>query len=192
MSNRIVIKMVCTGLLLASATSSAVSLYQESTYQSLTSDRKARHRGDLITIMVYENSSATSSANTSAGRDADVGFDIQNLMRNRSAGATFNNRVDGRGRTQREGRVLAQITVSVRDISPNGDLMVSGEHLLEVNNETQQIKVEGRVRPQDITDVNTVLSTRLGDAKISYVGQGDLADRQRPGWWQQVMTWFGL
>ena len=48
------------------------------------------------------------------------------------------------------------------------------------------------MRPQDVSDANTVLSSRLADAKISYIGDGDLADRQRSAWWQRLLTWFGL
>jgi flagellar L-ring protein FlgH len=100
--------------------------------------------------------------------------------------------LNGRGVTQREGRVLAQITVAVQSIAPNGDLLIAGEQLLEINNERQQIRVEGRVRLQDVSDVNTVLSTRLADAHISYAGEGDIADRQRPSWWHKLLTWFGI
>lgn len=168
------------------------SLYQERTYQSLASDRKAHRRGDLITVLVYENASASSAANTITGRDANVAFNLDGISTSRSGGLKTNNQLDGRGRTQREGRVLAQITAMVKEIAENGDLIIVGEHLLEVNNERQQIKVEGRIRQQDVSDANTALSTRLADAKISYVGDGDLSERQRPGWWHKVLTWFGL
>jgi flagellar L-ring protein precursor FlgH len=52
--------------------------------------------------------------------------------------------------------------------------------------------LEGRVRPQDISDGNVVVSSRLADAKITYVGQGDLAERQKPAWWRKVFDWLGL
>lgn len=170
----------------------ADSLYQPGSYQSLTSDLRPRRAGDLITVMVYESASATSTANTSAGRDAGVGLDIQRPGRGYGAGINTNNQMDGRGRTAREGRVLAQITVSIREVAANGDLLVAGEQLLNVNNEQQTIKLEGRIRPQDVSDANVVLSTRIADAKISYAGEGDLADSQRPGWWQRFMTFFGI
>ena len=170
----------------------AASLFQEGSYQSLASDRKAHRPGDLITVLVYENTSASSAANTVTGRDANVAVDLERISAGRAAGFKANNQLDGRGRTQREGRVLAQITAAVKEIAANGDLVIAGEHLLEVNNERQQIRVEGRIRVQDISDTNTVLSTRLADARISYVGDGDLSERQRPGWWQKLLTWFGL
>lgn len=170
----------------------ANSLYREGTYQALTSDRKAHQRGDLITVMVFENSSATSTANTTAARDANLAFEVDSPGRSHSGGIRLNNQLDGRGQTRREGRVLAQITVAVVGVTEHGELLIAGEQSVEVNNERQQIKVEGRVRPEDVSDANTVLSTRIAGAKISYVGEGDLADRQRPAWWHRFLTWFGL
>lgn len=178
--------------LLAAAFAPAASLFQPDAYQPLAADRKARRSGDLITVLVYENASASSIANTSTGRDASVAGDIDLPARSRHAGVGFNNQLDGHGRTQREGRVLAQITVKVSQVLANGDLLIAGEQLLEVNNERQQIRVEGRVRPQDVSESNTVLSTRLADARISYAGEGDLSERQRPAWWHKVLTWFGF
>jgi flagellar L-ring protein precursor FlgH len=170
----------------------AATLYQEAAYQSLTSDRKAHRMGDLLTVLVYENASASSTANTTATRDAQVGLGLAWNSNTRDGSVKSTNQLNGTGRTQREGRVLAQITVSVRSIADNGDLLIAGEQLLDVNNERQQIRVEGRVRPQDVSDVNTVLSTRIADARISYAGEGDIADRQRPSWWHKMLTWFGL
>jgi len=191
MRRSMLISLVCA-LAVSCIEASAASLFQEGTYQSLASDRKAHRPGDLITVLVYENTSASSAANTVTGRDANVALDLERISANRAAGFKATNQLDGRGRTQREGRILAQITATVKEIAANGDLVIAGEHLLEVNNERQQIRVEGRVRAQDISDANTVQSTRLADARISYVGDGDLSERQRPGWWQKVLTWFGL
>jgi flagellar L-ring protein precursor FlgH len=170
----------------------ATSLYHPTTYQSYTSDLRPRRVGDLLTVMVYESASASTSADTTAGRDAGVGLEVQLPAKDHAAGIKTNNQMDGHGRTVREGRVLAQLTVAIRDITPQGILVVAGEQLLEVNNEKQQIKVEGQVRPQDVSDANVVLSTRIANARISYVGQGDLADVQKRAWWQRLLTMFGL
>lgn len=183
---------VAAGMLAGSGAAHATSLYSPATYQSYTSDLRQRRVGDLITVMVYENSSASSSANTSAGRDAGVGLNVQTPGQSHSAGIKANNQLDGRGRTVREGRVLAQITVAITEINAQGDLVIAGEQMLEVNSEKQQIRVEGRVRAQDVSDANVVLSTRIAGARISYAGQGDLSDLQRPGWWHRFITLFGL
>ena len=185
---------LCGAVLLAAlpALAQDASLYEAAGYQPLTSDVRQRQPGDLVTVMVYESASASSTANTSAGRDAGIGFDIQAPGKTYAGGIKANNQTEGRGRTAREGRVLAQITVVVTGMTARGDLLVAGEQLLEINNESQRITLEGQIRPQDISDTNVVLSTRIANAKISYVGQGDLADRQRPAWWQRLLTLFGI
>jgi flagellar L-ring protein precursor FlgH len=144
-------------------------------------------------VMVYENSSASSSAGTSAGRTAQTGIDVRapNGL-SHGAGLRTQNDTDGHGSTQRAGRVLAQITVAIRDIAANGDLLVAGSQVLDINNERQQITLEGRVRQQDVSDTNVVLSTRVAEARISYAGQGDVSERQRPAWWQRLLTLFGV
>jgi flagellar L-ring protein precursor FlgH len=180
-------------LLVCAHSASATSLYTPGKFQSLTSDLRMRQVGDLITVMVYESASASSTAGTSVGRDAGVGLEVQGTPGKSYAGSiSASNKTDGRGRTQREGKVLAQITVTIKEISANGDLVIAGEQLLDINNEQQRITVEGRIRPQDVSDTNVVLSTRVANAKISYSGQGDLADKQRPAWWQRLLTLFGI
>lgn len=182
---------VLAGLVLAPG-ALATSLYQPGSYQALTSELRPRRVGDLLTVLVYENSSASTAANTSAGREAGVALDVRLPTQAKGAGISTNNQVDGHGRTVREGRVLAQLTVAIKEITPQGILVVAGEQLLEVNKEQQQIRVEGQVRPQDISDANVVLSTRISNARISYVGQGELADYQQRAWWQRFLTLFGL
>lgn len=182
----------CAALLAVIHGAGAESLYKPGTFQSMTSDLRQRQPGDLITVMVYESSSASSTAGTTAGRDATVGLDMRSPHKSFAGSIKAGNHTDGRGRTQREGKVLAQITVSIQAIGENGDLYVRGEQMLEINNEKQQISVEGRIRPQDVSDTNVVLSTRVADARIRYSGQGDLADKQRPAWWQRFLTWFGV
>jgi flagellar L-ring protein precursor FlgH len=99
---------------------------------------------------------------------------------------------DGGGKTQRTNRVLATLTVSVKEILPNGDLRIGGEQVLTVNEEPQKVGLEGRVRPLDISDANVVLSTRLADAKITFLGEGDLAERNRRPWWRSFLDAVGL
>jgi flagellar L-ring protein precursor FlgH len=179
------------GVLALCCAAHADSLYNPRTYQPLTSDVRVRHVGDLITVMVYETASASSSANTTASRDANVALGLRTPHHNYGAGVTAANQSEGGGKTVREGKVLAQITVAVREIGSNGDLIIAGEQMLEINDERQRIAVEGRVRPQDISEGNVVLSTRIADARIRYAGQGDLSDKQRPAWWQRLLTLFG-
>lgn len=180
------------GLCLAVQAASGVSLYEEGKFRSLTADRKGHAVGDLITVMVYESASASTSADTNAGHNAGVSASVRTTSREQSAGVGLNNDFDGRGSTQRSGRVLAQLTVPIREVLQNGDLVLAGAQELEINSERQTIRLEGRVRSQDVGDNNTVLSTRVAEARISVAGDGVLADHQKPSWWQRLLTLFGI
>ncbi len=168
------------------------SLYSEAQFQSLTSDRRRFQVGDALTILVIENASASSSADTGLQRDAQVDVGLSTPSRDRHLSGTTSNEFNGTGRTQRSGRLLAQITVLVRELLPNGDLRVAGDQSLEINGERQTIHAEGRVRPRDINEQNTVQSSRLAEARLSFAGDGVLGDMQRPRWWQRLLGLFGI
>lgn len=180
-------------LALATAGARAESLYDPALYRSLGTDRKAARVGDVLTIQVVETSSATSSADTSTGRKSSIDAEFRLSRRPTTAGGLeVDGDFEGGGKTQRSGRLLAQMSVNVVDIAPNGDLYVKGDQLLTVNDEQQKIHVKGRVRPQDISPGNVVLSTRLAQAEIIYMGEGELAGRQRPAWWNRFLNWLGF
>jgi flagellar L-ring protein FlgH len=186
-------KALVAGLLLLAASSAAGdSLYREDGFRSMVADVKAYRPGDSLTVLIIENASAQSSTDTSSTRDQTLAFDLAYSPHPSHSGSVkTNNDFDNQGSTQRTGKFLAQITVTVQEVMSNGELRVSGQQMLEVNNEKQHIRLEGRVRPYDVSG-NSVLSTRLADAKISYLGDGDLSDRQRPGWWMRLLTWLGF
>jgi flagellar L-ring protein precursor FlgH len=175
------------------------SLYREDSFQPLTADRKAHRVGDLITVQVYEDASASSTADTTTGRDANVGVGLQLPLPHTSpfhgshqAAATTNNDFNGQGQTERSGRVVAQLTVPVVSIGANGDLAIAGTQVLEINGEKQTIHIEGKVRAIDVSATNTVLSTRVAEAHLSIAGNGTVTDQQKPGWWQRLLTLFGV
>lgn len=186
---------LAAGLLaIAAGSVAAQSLYDAKTFRPLTADSKAFRPGDIVTIQIVENASASANADTDLKRSNSAGAELhfRSPIPIAGANATATGQFDGGGQTARTGQLLATLSVSVRDVLPNGDLLVSGEQLLVINEEQQRIDVEGRVRPQDISDTNTVLSNRVADARITYVGEGDLANRQKPGWWHHFLDLFGL
>ena len=173
-------------------TAAAESLYQPGRYQSLVSDRRAYRIGDVLTVQVYENSSAQSTADTTTKKDGALNLSLKTPAINKAAGAQITEDFSGTGRTQRSGRLLAQFTVTVQGIDPGGLLIVKGQQVIDVNDEKQEIKLEGKVRPIDIADNNTILSTRIADAKISYMGDGVLGEKARPGILTRILTWLGI
>ncbi|RQQ07096.1 flagellar basal body L-ring protein FlgH [Burkholderia stagnalis] len=187
---------LCVGLaalLLASGSAGAADLYQDSAYRSLTSDRRASRTGDIVTVLVYESSTASNTADTST----KTNFGVQGSITTQYAGQNaaqigLGDNYGGKGQIQRTGRLLAQLSAHVIDVTAAGDLLVTGTQEIDVNGEKTQIRVEGRVRPVDIAANNTVLSTRLADAKIDYVGEGFITDRSRPGLIPRFLGWLGL
>jgi flagellar L-ring protein precursor FlgH len=171
----------------------AGSLYSEHSFAPLTGDRRLFKAGDLVTVVIYENATASSTADTGVNRDQSLGISANSWsMGQRNAGIGTTNDFNGGGSTERAGKLLAQMTVAVQQVLPNGDLALGGEQVIEINGERQTISLQGRVRPSDVTELNTVLSSRIADAQISFVGHGVVGEHQQPGWWHHLLTLFGL
>lgn len=169
------------------------SMFNERTFQPLVGDQKAFRVGDALTVLIQEVAAASSSVDTSANRSTDIGLRGQTLgQQQRGLSGSISSGGDGGGQVVRSGRVAAQITVTVKDIDPNGELIIDGQQTVDVNGEAQIISVAGRVRPRDISDANSVLSSRVADARISYTGQGYLAEKSKPSIFSRVFNWIGL
>jgi len=169
------------------------SLFREESFRGLTSDNKAFRPGDVLTVQVFENSSATSSAETGTRRNNHLQTELAHGS-NKAAQASLAVAADfdGGGRTQRASRLLATVTVTVQEVLPQGQLRVAGTQSVTVNEELQRVTLEGIVRPADITDGNVVQSTRIAQARITYVGEGDLSERNRRAWWRRLLDALGL
>lgn len=159
----------------------ADSLFNPDTYRSVVSDRRAAKVGDVLTVAIYENATAQSSAGTTAEKSGGTGVKVQSPSSNKAYSLGMDEDFSGKGRIERSGKLLGTITVVVESVEPNGDLNVKGEQLIELNEEKQAITLQGRVRPVDIQENNTVVSSKVANARISYIGEGFLASRQRPG-----------
>ncbi|OJA78358.1 flagellar biosynthesis protein FlgH [Burkholderia ubonensis] len=180
-------------LLLASGSARSADLYQDLAYRPLTSDRRASRPGDIVTVLVYESSTASNTADTSTKTNVGVQGSITTQYAGQNAAQIgLGDNYGGKGQIQRTGRLLAQLSAHVVDVTAAGDLLVTGSQEIDVNGEKTQIRVEGRARPVDIAANNTILSTRLADAKIDYVGEGFITDRSRPGLIPRFLAWLGL
>jgi flagellar L-ring protein precursor FlgH len=152
---------------------------------SLYDDFKARRVGDLVTIVVVENTTASARANTavqkseSASTTAGVGPLLNFLWPELSAsGKTESN---AQGNTARAGTLQTRITVQVVETFPNGVLRLEGRRTLKINEETQTLVFSGLVRIRDIRADNTVPSTAIANAEIYFEGKGIVGSRQREG-----------
>lgn len=178
---------------------SSGSLWQASS-SSITDDFKARKRGDIITILIAEAASASKEAKTKTSRASSLSGGVPSFMGLETVGMIKNN-IDlskllsasvessfaGAGSTSRQENLKATITARVVDVLPNGNLLIEGRRNVRVNNEDQEIVLEGTVRPRDIGADNVVNSAYVADARISYAGRGIVSDRQSPGWLMNIV-----
>lgn len=164
-------------------------------------DLRARAVGDILTIMLVERTDASkeSSTSTAKGANVETGIPIFAGRPVTSNGtAILNNELasdssfNGQADSSQSNRLDGSITVTVAERLPNGNLLVRGEKLLTLNQGEEFIRLQGIVRPVDIGPANTVPSTKLADAKISYSGKGNLANSNRPGWLARFFNspWF--
>lgn len=193
LSTRRTILVLCL-LLLPPSFSVAQNMVADGQYRALIGDNKAFRVGDALTVQIMENSSANSSVDLSGRRSQDINATVSKHDGSRKgpAGIGTNNDFEGSARTQRANRVLATVSVLVQEVLPNGDLRIAGMQSVTVNNELQRVTVSGRVRPVDINEANSVNSSRLAEAKIDFVGDGDLTNHSRRGLLTRFFSWMGI
>ncbi len=173
--------------------SAAQSLFPQDGWRGFTADNKAYRPGDVLTVQVFENTSASSSAETGTRRTNHLAAELAHgSNRVAQSAVAVAGDFDGGGRTQRASRLLTTVTVIVQEVLPGGQLRVAGTQSVTVNEEQQRVTLEGVVRPADISDGNVVQSTRIAEARITYVGEGDLTERNRRAWWRQLLDALGF
>jgi flagellar L-ring protein precursor FlgH len=162
--------------------------------QPLFEDVRPRMPGDLLTIVLNEEVSASKNSESSANRSGSTGLevaDIELLEDNLSElqGGAFSlsgdNDFSGGGDSQASNQFTGTITVTVVEVMPNGNLRVRGEKQIAINQGIEYIRFSGVVNPRTITGRNTVPSTSVADARIEYVGDGYIDEAQHMGWLQR-------
>lgn len=178
----------------------AGTIYNHGSFD-LFMDLRARAVGDILTVLLVERTDASkeSSTSTARGSSVDTGFPViaggpvtadgEQILNNEfESDTTF----DGQADSSQSNRLDGSITVTVAERLPNGNLLVRGEKLITINQGEEFIRLEGIVRPVDIGPENTVVSTKVADAAITYSGRGNLQATNRPGWLTRFFNspWF--
>lgn len=170
------------------------SIYQANAgyaYQPLFEDRRPRAIGDILTIVLDEEVSASKNSQSNADRSGSAGLTVDNtpdaLEQLAEYGFDLSGQSDftGGGGSEANNTFTGTITVSVLDVMPNGNLRVRGEKQIAINQGTEFIRFSGVVNPRTITGQNTVPSTQVADARIEYVGDGYINEAQHMGWLQR-------
>ncbi len=163
------------------------SLYVPGKSRSMFGDRKARVVGDVLTVLVTENTVASQDADLATQRKLEAsasggsGFfmNLLNLVPKATLGGSTKHQ--GNGATARSTRVVSTITVRVTELTPGGQLMLTGERIIKTNKDTQTIKFTGVCRPEDVQPDNTISSGAVADMRIEVTGRGPIDRSVRPG-----------
>lgn len=148
--------------------------------------------GDILTIVLNEQVSATKNSRSNASRDGGVSiggelFRLARVNELQEGGLDIDgsNDFSGSGGSQASNSFTGTITVTVVDVMPNGNLRVHGEKQIAINQGVEYIRFSGVIDPLRITGQNTVSSTAVADARIEYVGDGYINEAQQMGWLQR-------
>jgi flagellar L-ring protein precursor FlgH len=177
------------------------SLYSEG-QAGLFEDPIATRVGDILVIKIDEKDLAEHQSDTKLDKSDATTYGIPSALGFVSAlkkkypdvdpaklfATTTDQKFTGAGAVSRQGKVTATLPVRVRKVLRNGDLIVEGTKVVMVGHEEKHIYMSGIVRRIDISDDNTVPSSRIADAEIEYTGRGDVSDTQRRGWLARTMS----
>ncbi len=167
------------------------AIYQGQAYIFIVDDHKARRLGDIITIILSESTNATKTATTATKKEntTDLGTPSlfgsavtkngKNLL---SANIASSQEFTGEGDASQSNALNGTITVTVARVYPNGNLFVKGQKRILLNHGEEYIQISGIIRPVDIDRNNTISSTLLADARITYSGEGVVSESNRMGW----------
>jgi flagellar L-ring protein precursor FlgH len=182
------------------------AIYQSGFAVSLFEDTKARHVGDILTVTLAESTNASKKASTATKKENAIDLKDPTLLgttaRFSMPGGTLSRAIPlakmdhdnlqvsantkqdftGNGSSSQSNSLTGNITVTVAEVLSNGNLIIRGEKIMALNEGDEFVRITGMIRPQDIRPDNTVLSTSIANAQISYGGNGAVADSSSHGW----------
>ena len=179
----------------AQAVPATGAIYQVAYARPLFEDRRARQVGDTITINLVERNNAQKSANANATRNGSMTAGIGPISRLPLSGlngleleADAESEFAGKGAAAANNAFNGTITVTVIEVYPNGNLLVSGEKMVAINQGNEFIRFSGVINPNNVTTANTVQSTQVADARIEYRGSGFIDESNTMGWLQRFFV----
>jgi len=168
--------------------------------ESIFHDQRAKSTGDVLTVHIEINDKASLNNKSKRSRDADsnskFGMDFFSITTppglsyetkgngqgNISSGSKF----DGNGSINRAEKINLNIAAVITQVLPNGNYVISGSQEVRVNFELRVLSIAGIVRPEDISQDNSVSYEKIAEARISYGGRGRITEVQQPGFGQQI------
>lgn len=186
-------------LSLLASSAYADSLWRSEVRISLISDKKAHSVGDIITVVVQESNTVKKDAKTQTSKATDMDASLKSFLFSPAASGlmtkggklpamamTSKNTFDGGGSINNSESMQTRFAVTVQDVLPNGNLIVSGLRQTASSGESQTVVLRGTLRPYDVTPNNTVFSYNLADVSIKFTSSGALSNSQNKGWFSRA------
>ena len=168
---------------------------------SLFEDYRARRVGDILTVKLDEKTAAEKETETKINKannnsvtsptilGSAVEFDLPGILplastKNNNLGINLDSThsFTGGGDSDQSNKLTGDISVSVVEVLPNGNLVIRGEKVITINQGNEYLRISGMISPRDIDADNTISSKRIADAQIAYVGDGPTNDANVVGW----------
>ncbi len=163
---------------------------------SLFTDIKAHKVGDILTVLIYESSDASTQAQTKTEKTGKFstsggpGIGPLDFIPLFGADGENKNSFDGKGENLRTQSLRAKMSVTIVGVKENGDLIVKGSRTIGISKDKETLSLTGVVRQKDITPENTVDSYMIADAEIAYTGKGVANNSSRPGIIMRFLNWL--
>ena len=166
------------------------SIYQPGREVALFENPIAHRVGDIVTVVLNEQTAAQKSATTSTTKNTTdaLGATIIGKTPTIRGNAVLNNSINdsakfaGEGQSAQSNSLTGFITATVVKVLPNGNLFIKGEKWIGINQGQEYVRVTGVIRPIDLAPDNSIASQKVASAKISYGGKGAMADANAQGW----------
>lgn len=167
-------------------------IYNESSGGLFATDRRAGQVGDILTIALSEDFTASKSQSATSAKSDSFKVDLPNLLDPAGDQALLDSGAEtsfsGTGSAAQTNSLRGEISVTVMRVFSNGNMEIMGQKKLHLNNGNEYVRLSGMIRPQDISANNVVQSSRIANAKIAYLGVGDIADTGQKGWLSRALA----
>jgi flagellar L-ring protein precursor FlgH len=190
---------LAASLALVPATAPSQSLWRDDVSKPMFADKRGTCVGDILTIVVQENTTANKNNETKTERQSSLSAAVSSFLYPQSAGGFLahsgqmparaynsDHKHDGSGAINNSESIVAHVAVRVVDVLPNRNLVIEGKRETSFAGERQTIVLRGVVRSDDVASDNTVLSYNIADATIQIIGKGSVSDSTSKGWFNRI------
>ncbi len=168
---------------------------QASGYAALTSGMRASMKGDIITILLVENTRAAKSNSASKDRAGGISLTppttgLFSLFSPSDVATSGSQNFSGSGNAAQSNSLQGQVSVTVAESYANGTMLVRGQKMTSLNRGDEHVQFSGLIRAIDVSSDNTIPSTKVANARIIYGGSGEIASASKQGWLQNFFSFI--